>query len=119
MAGSDLASIEEISRLQAEAADFNNLVNLVSLVESAAQPVSPAINKVRSLTRANGITIEKLSLATANTRLDGQSATEKNILAFKDALSKDTIFGEVSLPLSDIQPNSDIGFSFSLSFRVN
>ncbi|TSC89581.1 MAG: Uncharacterized protein G01um10143_71 [Parcubacteria group bacterium Gr01-1014_3] len=118
LTGSALVSIEEISRLRSEAESFNNLVNLVSLAESEAGPVSPVINKIRSLTRANGITIEKLNLTNDTAKFDGQAASEKNIVAFKDALSKDTAFSEVALPLSDIQPNSDIGFSFSLSFKV-
>ncbi len=115
---SALASTEDINRLHNDAKNFNDLVDSIIEAKNQAIPISPILIKIRSLARTNLVTIEKLELAAGLARFDGQAASEKNILTFKDALSKDTAFAEVSLPLSDIQPNSDIGFSFSLSFKV-
>lgn len=107
-----------VTDLRNSVAAFNKQVAMISALEKSIQPKNPALEDIRRMADAAGITIGHLVFpgTTAPMILTGVAPSEDQILAFKQALSADSHVSQVDLPLTQIQSNGG-SYSFSVTFR--
>ncbi len=108
----------EITTLQAQANNFNQMVALVGAAESTIVPKGPALQDILSLATASHVTVNHIEFSSfsAPLALDGSAQTEDAVLAFKTALEGDPSVSGISLPLTAIQA-SGASVSFSMTFQ--
>ncbi|MBU6500675.1 MAG: hypothetical protein KGJ89_03570 [Patescibacteria group bacterium] len=111
---------KENELLQTQAESFNQSVKMIASVESTSVSQGRLLEKISGIASSNGVTINRLSVAVSsnNATLNGLADSESKIVAFKDALTADSAFKDINLPLSAISVGPS-GLSFSMSFTLN
>ncbi len=118
LSGRALVPLAEIQQLQNDVNRFNQAVDYAL----AAQNVTPAWSgfyaKMKVLT-GNQITIQRLYVDPGLSGLMlGRAVSDSAVINFKNALSKESNFKDVSLPLTNIKVNEDGSVAFSLNFKL-
>jgi hypothetical protein len=95
----------------------------VALVKSAESMQSPKYNiltDILSFAASSSITVSKISFQGSGTPLllTGTAGSEDNIVAFKNMIQGDPLFGPVNLPLTEIMQSGQ-SYSFSMTFPVS
>lgn len=112
--------VKEIADLKTKVGDFNRSVALIKSVEQSKVSQGEILEKIQKLVQDNEITLNYFRFRSYGERavLSGQTKTEDKILNFKKALSDDSGFKEINLPLTEISRTPQ-GFSFSISFLMS
>jgi len=111
---------QKISELTQQAEDFNKKVDLINDAYSNKSHWSPIfdalIEKLGSDIRVKRFYFPSVGSPIVIT---GEAPSEERILAFGEAIKKDSRFSDVQIPLSAISEVSKNAFSFNLIFRAN
>ena len=111
------SSTKEVSLLEEKAKKFNQNVDLLAKIKSKTSNTSNLMSTVIGLA-IPGIYIDRLYVEGDKISLQGNAASENEILSFKDEMVREPNFSDVSLPLTEIRPTPNGGSKFSISFRI-
>ena len=118
LSGRALVSLEEIQGLQNDVLKFNQAVDYAIASQAATSAWSGFFEKMRVLTGTQ-VSIRRIQVDPALSGLVlGKAVSDSAVIVFKNALSKEPNFKDVSLPLSNIKVNEDGSVSFSLNFKL-
>lgn len=111
--------IPEVSKLQEEAKNFNQLVALISTAKKSSQKWSPFFDQLNNLA-GNQITLDRILIQSQNLpiRIQGRADNEKAVFDFRNNLEAQKNFSDVTLPFASIKPTADARVSFDLSFII-
>lgn len=113
-----LVPLSEVQNLHESSQKFNLLVDSALLAQSASDPWSPILEKIKSL-GGQAIMVERLFIdPSMAVLLTGRAANDSSVLAFKKAVEKEPNFKEIVLPLANIKSNADGSVSFNLQFKI-
>ncbi|MEK7624108.1 MAG: pilus assembly protein PilM [Patescibacteria group bacterium] len=109
--------IQEVAGLQEKAAFFNESVALISAAKRSIFDWSSFFKQLNDLA-GNQIVLDKILIQSFTTpvRIQGRADNERTIVNFKNALSSQPGFRDVSLSLTSIRSTSDRRMNFELSF---
>jgi Tfp pilus assembly protein PilN len=112
---------KEIAGLSAKASEFNGLVSTIKSVRSTVSPWYDYLSLLNNLADSNKIKIRSLSISSigAPITLFGSATDYNAALNFKNVLSSNGSFSNVSLPITQITIASDNTASFSVTFQFN
>jgi len=68
---------------------------------------------------SEGIVLEKISTKDTSIFLAGNSNTSDNLIIFKEAISKDSCFSNIELPLSYVVNKENVDFQMTFNFDKN
>jgi hypothetical protein len=111
--------IQELNELEASARTFNEAVSRVRAIQTATSPVAPILQKVLGIVKNNGVAIQTVSYDANSQKIAfvGTTNTEAQVVAFKQALSKEESFENIEFSLANIRTTTQ-GVSFSVDFTV-
>ncbi len=110
-------TIASVAVLENQAKQFNSNLELIKKADSLSFKASNLISRVYNIAPV-GVFIDGITIEGDTASIFGSANSEKNILSFKDdGLNKEKRFYEVSLPLTNIKPESGGRFRFSASFK--
>jgi len=109
----------DFKQLEAEAAVFNKLVDKGTIAEKQSVAWSSFFDGLFDLARKRSVVVKQIQLQQEDLLVvvNGRASSERNILSFKNDLSENPDFVDVSLPLTAIKTDSE-GASFAVSFRL-
>jgi len=109
----------EFVALSAEAARFNQLVELAGRADAEHRDMAGFLRKLIEIGKANRITYEKISVSEdQKVAIGALASTEGAAAEFKNQLAAEPNFQNVVLPLSDIATSTG-GVRFSTSLEVS
>lgn len=113
--------VKVIEELETKVRQFNQSVDIIRAAKDQLHPKTPILERIEALTRAKGITVNRLALKDEKSpaQLIGEARSEEEIRAFKQLLEEDDVFQNVTLPLSEIKTTPQQTVSFSISFSIN
>ena len=119
MVASQGVNQEELARLEAEAKEFNQLVDKALAAKNRDQDWAAILQRVQTLAGSE-VTISQLRLepATALISLVGVASNERASINFKNRLAKEPKISNLSFPLSAIKIEPTGRASFSATFRI-
>lgn len=108
-----------VRQWEEEARIFNNLVDKAAAAEKQSLAWSPLFQNLRVLA-GQRIQLKQIQLQQPNlsVTLSGQADSEREILNFKDSLSKEPNFSDISLPLTAIKMDVNGKANFTISFKL-
>jgi len=115
----NLPELGEVSKLQEEAKEFNERVELRLQVKNQIYNWSPFFEKIKSLA-GNDVVIERIFIQSqeAPVLFNGRATNEKAIIDFKTKLEQDSQFKDINLPLAGITPVADGSLRFNITFKI-
>jgi len=115
----NLPELGEVNKLQEEAKEFNERVELGLQVKNQIYNWSPFFEKIKNLA-GNDIVIERIFIQSQETPIlfNGRATDEKAIIDFKTKLEQDSQFKDINLPLAGITPAADGKLKFSITFKI-
>lgn len=110
----------DVKQLEAEANEFNQLVNKAVVAEKRSVAWSSVFDDLYDLTRRRGIITKQIQLQQEDSLIiiNGQAGSERDILNFKDDLGEDSNFTEIFLPLTAIRVGVNGEADFKISFKL-
>ncbi len=108
----------ELNSLTQKAREFNALVGKALIAKDKSQYFSDVLQQVTDTAQAAHVTIVRLYIdgSRRSAVITGQAASEVATVDFKNRLTDQPGFKQISLPLSNITSNPDNSVSFSLNF---
>ncbi len=108
---------EETSRLETEALEFNERIEIMKEIQKDILPFSPILAEIKNLI-PEGITLNGLNIFSkeAEVILQGKADTRKHLIALKDNLESSLLFKSINMPLASIEKKENIEFNISFSF---
>lgn len=106
----------EFKALQDRALEFNRSVQLVASLAGTIRSQSALVEHIQGIADANRVEVSEFAFTDAAQplRLRGRAPSLEGVLSFKNALSQDSWFANVELPLQEVRQD----FSFSISFSL-
>ena len=109
----------ELIKLEKQANEFNNNVNVLKTLRPKGGPVYLLVQK---LTALMGVTIDlrrmTITINNGSITIGGLTKTEELATAFKDKLQSDSQFTNVDLPLRDLNPQIDGTIDFIVRLEL-
>ena len=109
----------ELIKLEKQANEFNNNVNILKTLRPKGGPVYLLVQK---LTALMGVTIDlrrmTITINNGSITIGGLTKTEELATAFKDKLQSDSQFTNVDLPLRDLNPQIDGTIDFIVRLEL-
>jgi len=103
----------EFPALKKQAEDFNKLVDFIGKARKNETFLTPLLSKLEELSRANNITLTRISIQSDDqVVVNGSAPSESAVIKFKNDLASLPQISEVKLPLEFLT------LDFSLSFKV-
>jgi hypothetical protein len=115
----NLPELEEINKLQTEAEEFNERVELGIQVKNQIYKWSPFFEKIKTLAGSE-VSIERIFIQSQDTPVlfNGRAVNEKAIIDFKTKLEQDSQIENINLSLSGITPTAEGSFIFTITFKL-
>lgn len=119
-AGNVQAATAELASLQAQATNFNKVVDLIKSAQKSDIKITPLLNYLNQLAGTN-ISFDKITIQSLSSPVIilGTAPNNSSVLDFKKKLDDQKQFYNVSLPLSDIAMKSDGKASFRVTFLIS
>lgn len=116
----NLPELEEITKLQQEAKEFNAKIEMALKAKSEVSHWSGFFEKIKTLA-GNDIVIERILIQSEDMPifLNGQADNESAVIDFKNKMAGDAQYQNVNLPLSGITQTAGGKFKFGITFTFS
>lgn len=110
----------KLADLESKSAAFNSMIQEINNVRGASQDFYTPIKHLSDLSAADHITIQSIDINSISSpvNISASAPNYDTVLSFKNALSSDSQFSNVNLPLTQIVTQNNNSVSFDISFNI-